>query len=90
MGDKKLRLAIAGVGNCASSLVQGIEFYKDAAARGPAAHPCEQGATIASVLMDLGTQQMLLADGNPCSAPYRQLDYREFLAKPSRAAEPAR
>jgi myo-inositol-1-phosphate synthase len=25
-----LRLAIAGVGNCASSLVQGIEFYKDA------------------------------------------------------------
>jgi myo-inositol-1-phosphate synthase len=30
MSDKKLRLAIAGVGNCASSLVQGIEFYKDA------------------------------------------------------------
>jgi len=27
---KPLRLAIAGVGNCASSLVQGIEFYKDA------------------------------------------------------------
>ena len=27
---KRLRLAIAGVGNCASSLVQGIEFYKDA------------------------------------------------------------
>jgi myo-inositol-1-phosphate synthase len=27
---KTLRLAIAGVGNCASSLVQGIEFYKDA------------------------------------------------------------
>jgi myo-inositol-1-phosphate synthase len=25
-----IRLAIAGVGNCASSLVQGIEFYKDA------------------------------------------------------------
>ena len=42
------------------------------------------------MLMDLGTQQMLLADGNPCSAPYRQLDYREFLAKPSRTAEPAR
>ena len=29
-GDKRLRLAIAGVGNCASSLVQGLEFYKDA------------------------------------------------------------
>jgi len=26
----KIRLAIAGVGNCASSLVQGLEFYKDA------------------------------------------------------------
>ena len=26
----KLRLAIVGVGNCASSLVQGLEFYKDA------------------------------------------------------------
>ena len=25
-----IRLAIAGVGNCASSLVQGLEFYKDA------------------------------------------------------------
>ncbi len=27
---KKIRVAIVGVGNCASSLVQGIEFYKDA------------------------------------------------------------
>src|SRR5262245_63956965 len=26
----KIRLAIAGVGNCASSLVQGIEYYRDA------------------------------------------------------------
>ena len=26
----KIRLAIAGVGNCASSLVQGFEYYKDA------------------------------------------------------------
>src|SRR5690606_12982951 len=26
----KIRLAIAGMGNCASSLVQGIEYYKDA------------------------------------------------------------
>ncbi|HEX6419519.1 MAG TPA: inositol-3-phosphate synthase, partial [Acidimicrobiales bacterium] len=25
-----IRLAIAGVGNCASSLVQGIEYYRDA------------------------------------------------------------
>jgi myo-inositol-1-phosphate synthase len=26
----KIRLAIAGVGNCASSLIQGLEYYKDA------------------------------------------------------------
>ena len=26
----KLRLAIAGVGNCASSLVQGLEYYRNA------------------------------------------------------------
>src|SRR6201992_910207 len=34
---KKVRVAIVGVGNCASSLVQGLEYYKDAAddARGP-------------------------------------------------------
>lgn len=30
MSDKKIRVAIIGVGNCASSLVQGIEFYKHA------------------------------------------------------------
>ena len=29
-GRKKVRVAIAGVGNCASSLVQGVEFYRDA------------------------------------------------------------
>jgi len=28
----KVRLAIVGVGNCASSLVQGLEYYKDASA----------------------------------------------------------
>ena len=29
-GDGKVRVAIIGVGNCASSLVQGIEYYKNA------------------------------------------------------------
>ncbi len=29
MADKKVRVAIIGVGNCASSLVQGVHFYKD-------------------------------------------------------------
>jgi myo-inositol-1-phosphate synthase len=28
--DDKVRVAIVGVGNCASSFVQGVEFYKDA------------------------------------------------------------
>jgi myo-inositol-1-phosphate synthase len=28
--SKKVRVAIIGVGNCASSLVQGVQFYKDA------------------------------------------------------------
>jgi myo-inositol-1-phosphate synthase len=28
--DKKVRVGIIGVGNCASSLVQGVHFYKDA------------------------------------------------------------
>jgi myo-inositol-1-phosphate synthase len=30
MANKKIRVAIIGVGNCASSLVQGVQFYKDA------------------------------------------------------------
>ena len=29
MSSKKARVAIIGVGNCASRLVQGIQFYKD-------------------------------------------------------------
>lgn len=28
--SKKIRVAIIGVGNCASSLVQGIHYYRDA------------------------------------------------------------
>jgi myo-inositol-1-phosphate synthase len=31
LGNKKVRAAISGVGNCASSLVQGVEYYKNAA-----------------------------------------------------------
>ena len=30
MSSRKLRVAIIGVGNCASSLVQGIQYYRDA------------------------------------------------------------
>jgi isopenicillin-N N-acyltransferase-like protein len=39
----------------------------------PAEHLCEQGATIASVLMDLTARQIWLAAGNPCQTPYQQL-----------------
>ncbi|NMC47137.1 MAG: inositol-3-phosphate synthase, partial [Chloroflexi bacterium] len=28
--EQKVRVAIIGVGNCASALVQGVHFYKDA------------------------------------------------------------
>ncbi len=31
LGNRKVRVAIIGVGNCASSLVQGVEYYKHAA-----------------------------------------------------------
>jgi myo-inositol-1-phosphate synthase len=30
MSEKKIRVAIVGVGNCASSLVQGVHYYRDA------------------------------------------------------------
>ena len=33
----KIKVAIAGVGNCASSLVQGIEYYRDADPERPCA-----------------------------------------------------
>ena len=29
MSNKKVRVAIIGVGNCASSLIQGVEYYKN-------------------------------------------------------------
>ena len=43
----------------------------------------DQGATVASVLMDLDARKLWLADGPPCTTPYRELDYAELLGKPS-------
>ncbi len=40
----------------------------------PADHPREQGATIASVLLDLNARHLWLAAGQPCQAPYELLD----------------
>lgn len=48
----------------------------------------EQGQTVASVLMDLDERRMWLADGRPCTAPYEELDYGDFLAKPAGVPAP--
>ena len=40
----------------------------------PADHPSEQGATIASVLMDLNARRIWLAAGHPCQVPHELLD----------------
>lgn len=47
----------------------------------------DQGATVASVLMDLDERTMWVADGHPCTVPYRRLDYAGFLSKPSPVRE---
>jgi isopenicillin-N N-acyltransferase-like protein len=46
----------------------------------------DQGTTVASVLMDLDTKTMWVADGHPCTTPYRELDYASFLSKPASVA----
>jgi isopenicillin-N N-acyltransferase-like protein len=43
----------------------------------------DRGTTVASVLMDLDATTMWVADGHPCTAPYRELDYGSFLSKPA-------
>ncbi len=53
----------------------------------PRMTPADQGMTVTSVLMDLDAQRMWVTDGNPCAAPYRELDYSGFLAKPSPVAQ---
>lgn len=45
MAERKVRVAIAGVGNCASALVQGVAYYRDA----------DPGATVPGLMhVDLG------------------------------------
>ena len=43
----------------------------------------DQGSTVASVLMDLDDARIWVADGRPCTAPFRELDVATLLAKPS-------
>jgi hypothetical protein len=33
--------------------------------------------------MELDIRRLSIADGHPCSTPYRELDYGGFLSKPS-------
>jgi isopenicillin-N N-acyltransferase-like protein len=46
----------------------------------------DQGMTVTSVLMDLSAGRMWVSDGNPCTAPYRELDYAGFLGWPAAEA----
>lgn len=46
----------------------------------------DQGMTVASILMDLDAKTMWVADGQPCERSYLELDYVEFLSKPSPVA----
>jgi isopenicillin-N N-acyltransferase like protein len=48
----------------------------------PNLHPLEQGATIASVLMDLTAGQLWVAPGPPCQASYQQLDLSWLGSRP--------
>ncbi len=57
----------------------GICFHAD-----PRRAPVEE-ATIASLIMDPAARTMWLASGQPCSAPYHELDYGGFLAGASPA-----
>ncbi|MGZ8579120.1 MAG: C45 family autoproteolytic acyltransferase/hydrolase [Actinomycetota bacterium] len=47
----------------------------------------DRGATVASILMDLDARGVWVADGHPCTVPYRKLDLGDLLAKPSPVRE---
>ena len=63
----------------------------------PRAHRCDQGATIASVVMDLAARHLWYTRGNPCQAPYALFELtpapqprRSTPAPPPAPAAPAR
>jgi isopenicillin-N N-acyltransferase-like protein len=47
----------------------------------PREEPAEHYTTVASLIMDLNTATLWLADGNPCETPFRELDYAGLLDK---------
>lgn len=46
----------------------------------PREDPADRSVTAASIVMDLDARTMALASGNPCTSPYRVLDYAPALA----------
>ncbi|MDA8318591.1 MAG: C45 family autoproteolytic acyltransferase/hydrolase [Actinomycetota bacterium] len=57
----------------------------------PREHPLEQGATVASVLIEPAERRLWIADGNPCTARFRRADYAQFLAgDPARPSDQQR
>lgn len=87
---ERLKTAVAGAGPKLSLEVFRAVFADHANyPSGVCCHPDlrmsehDRGATVASVLMDLEERRMWVADGHPCESPYRELDYAEFLSKPS-------
>ena len=42
--------------------------------------PAQQDATIFSIVMDLGSLSVRLADGRPCEEPFRSLGSEMFLS----------
>lgn len=69
----------------AESIQQGLSLH-DNHPLGVCSHPVagldegEREATIVSAVMDLDTRCMWIADGPPCTAGYRLVDYSEFLS----------
>jgi isopenicillin-N N-acyltransferase-like protein len=53
----------------------------------PRLDPPDQFATVAAVIMDLNASSLWISDGFPCQTPFRELDYSEFLDKPTSVAE---
>jgi isopenicillin-N N-acyltransferase-like protein len=56
----------------------------------PRLEPTEQFATVAAVIMDLNASKLWVSDGFPCQARFRELDYAEFLDKPTSIAQLSR
>ena len=65
----KVRVAIIGVGNCASSFVQGVEYYKDAP------EDQEDGQQLPEIVRPLKAHERLLKTSrdSPESRPVPQL-----------------